>query len=156
MKTPSSYYRVQIYLRPDVFEKVKAEAENRDMTVAGLAKTALYLEADIPEDDRMRKANCSMYRHRAGKLGDPLTPRLLEVLELLRQRKTYKEIGAALRISSNTVHRHVSTLLTRTGANTRYELALLPPASLVTSRPALVVVEEDLESAVPSAGEEVK
>ena len=52
-----------------------------------------------------------------------LSPRELEVLRLVAQGKSNKEIGAALVISLNTVERHVKHVFEKTGAANRTEAA---------------------------------
>ncbi len=61
------------------------------------------------------------------------TDRQTEILALLAQGRTNKQIAAALGISDYTVRDHVSSLLLKTGAATRTELvfrcARPPPPS---------------------------
>jgi DNA-binding NarL/FixJ family response regulator len=56
--------------------------------------------------------------------GDPaeLTPREREVLWMLRERYTNKQIGRRLSISPNTAKNHVAAILRKLGAQDRYEL----------------------------------
>jgi non-specific serine/threonine protein kinase len=54
-----------------------------------------------------------------------LTPRESEVLRLLAQGHTNQEIADSLVISLNTVYRHVSSILAKTGSANRTEAALL-------------------------------
>ena len=65
----------------------------------------------------------------------PLTRRELELLDLLAQRLTYREIGERLVISLNTVKRHVSNIYGKLGVSKRrqaivraQEVGLLSPA----------------------------
>lgn len=51
-----------------------------------------------------------------------LSPRLGQVLELLRQGKSEKEVAAALELSAFTVHRHVGRLYRQLGVGSRAEL----------------------------------
>lgn len=56
---------------------------------------------------------------------DTLTPRELEVLELLSRGLSNRAIGAALGISDNTAKFHVNAILTKLGAETRTEAVVL-------------------------------
>jgi ATP/maltotriose-dependent transcriptional regulator MalT len=67
-------------------------------------------------------------------LVEPLTARELEILELLRQRWSNKEIAQKLGITPVTVKRHIANLFGKLGVNKRLDavaaaeaLAILPP-----------------------------
>jgi ATP/maltotriose-dependent transcriptional regulator MalT len=67
-------------------------------------------------------------------LAEPLTPRELEVLNLLRGPLSIKEIALQLNISSETVKRHTANIYGKLGVNGRWnavaraeELNILPP-----------------------------
>jgi DNA-binding CsgD family transcriptional regulator len=49
----------------------------------------------------------------------PFTPREAEVLELLRDGLTYREIASGLGLSAKTVEKHVGAILRKTGASNR-------------------------------------
>jgi len=51
----------------------------------------------------------------------PLTPRQLEILRLIQQGITYKEIADRLTVSQNTIKYHVKQILNQLGVNTRTE-----------------------------------
>lgn len=53
--------------------------------------------------------------------GDDLTPRELDVLQLLAEGLPNKEVARRLQISENTVKFHVNTILSKLGARTRTE-----------------------------------
>jgi DNA-binding NarL/FixJ family response regulator len=53
--------------------------------------------------------------------GEPLTPREVEVLELLGKGLTNADLGRALRISSHTAKYHVAQILAKLGASSRAE-----------------------------------
>ncbi|GAB2593708.1 hypothetical protein GCM10027034_28300 [Ramlibacter solisilvae] len=57
----------------------------------------------------------------AGELSEPLTPRELEVLELMAKGLANREIASALGISSHTAKFHVARILEKAGAATRTE-----------------------------------
>jgi DNA-binding NarL/FixJ family response regulator len=57
----------------------------------------------------------------AGELSEPLTPRELEVLELMAKGLANREIALALGISSHTAKFHVARILEKAGAATRTE-----------------------------------
>jgi DNA-binding NarL/FixJ family response regulator len=62
---------------------------------------------------------------RAGERGqelDPLTPRELEVVKLIAEGHTSKEIAASLVLSVKTVERHRSNVLGKLGMRDRVEL----------------------------------
>ena len=52
-------------------------------------------------------------------LVDPLTPRELQVLELLIDQRSYSEIAAGLFVSRNTVKSHASHIYTKLGVSSR-------------------------------------
>ena len=56
-------------------------------------------------------------------LVEPLTPRELDVLELLAQRLSAKEIAQRLTITERTVSRHTANIYLKLGANSRREVA---------------------------------
>ena len=58
-------------------------------------------------------------------VGADLTPRERQVLALLAQGRTNKQIAAALTVSSGTVRLHVSNILSKLGAKNRTEAARL-------------------------------
>jgi DNA-binding NarL/FixJ family response regulator len=55
---------------------------------------------------------------------DPLTPRELEVVKLIAEGHTTKEIAQILVISENTVERHRANVLDKLGLRDRVALAL--------------------------------
>lgn len=65
----------------------------------------------------------------AGPLSRDLSPREVEVLELLLRNLSNKEIAKALKISSRTAKFHVSNLLAKHGVGRRADLILLAHAS---------------------------
>lgn len=67
--------------------------------------------------------------------GAQLTPRELEVLDLLIAKNTNQEIAEALVISTNTVKAHVSSICAKLGADDRHQAALIGIARGLASRP---------------------
>ena len=72
--------------------------------------------------------------HANSNLAEPLTPRELEVLNLLRGPSSIKEIALKLNISSETVKRHTANIYGKLGVNQRWnavaraeELNILSP-----------------------------
>ena len=64
-----------------------------------------------------------------GSLIGSLTPRERTILEYIVAGRTYGEIARELFISDKTVSTHVSSLLRKTGARNRVELAMLASRS---------------------------
>ena len=60
-------------------------------------------------------------RCRRSRRAEDLTPREMDVLQLLAEGLPNKEIGRRLRISEHTVKFHVNTILAKLGARTRTE-----------------------------------
>jgi DNA-binding NarL/FixJ family response regulator len=52
-----------------------------------------------------------------------LTPRQADIALLLARRLTNREIGAALHISVNTVHRHTEAVMLKLGVRSRRDIA---------------------------------
>jgi two-component system nitrate/nitrite response regulator NarL len=71
------------------------------------------------------KLDCCKTKQRAGKKNSALTSRQKEVLTLLCQGRTNKEIGITLRLSDNTVRTHVSAIFNQLGVRNRTEAASL-------------------------------
>jgi DNA-binding CsgD family transcriptional regulator len=61
-----------------------------------------------------------------------LTPREVEVLDLMRQGLTNAEIGRRLYISAKTAEHHVGRVLTKLGVRTRTEAAALAATARAT------------------------
>ncbi|HET9169346.1 MAG TPA: helix-turn-helix transcriptional regulator [Actinospica sp.] len=59
---------------------------------------------------------------------DPLTPRETQILTLVREGHSSKEIARSLGISRSTVRCHVQRVLTKLGVATRLQAAALKPA----------------------------
>lgn len=106
--------------------------------VRWLRESEAYFEtANIPAAarccrDELRKLGESTRQRRQGNRTVPhdlwiagVTVREYEVLHLIAEHRTNREIGSELRLSHRTVERHVSNLLTKTGTANRRELGAL-------------------------------
>ena len=98
------------------------------------AETIRRILAAFPEDDRSLVSSALQPLVNASTMAEPLTPRELEVLTLLREPLSNKEIAQKLNISYATVRRHTINLYGKLGINRRYkavaraiELNILPP-----------------------------
>jgi DNA-binding NarL/FixJ family response regulator len=96
--------------------------------MAAAAQGLLVLEPPLAEAALRRMPSSS------GPALDPLTPREIEVLQLLAQGLSNKAIGARLGISEHTAKFHVNSILGKLGASTRTE------AVVAASRLGLVVL----------------
>ncbi|HWT22839.1 MAG TPA: response regulator transcription factor, partial [Solirubrobacteraceae bacterium] len=67
--------------------------------------------------------------------GSPLTPRELEVLRLLADGLTNRQIAERLVVSEHTVHRHVTNLLRKLGLSSRTAAAAHAVRSGLLDRP---------------------
>lgn len=73
--------------------------------------------------------------HRNQSLMEPLTDREMDILTLLAQRRTKREIGQKLHISPHTVHTHVKHIYTKLDVNNRRQAAKrAQELGLVTSK----------------------
>jgi DNA-binding NarL/FixJ family response regulator len=99
---------------------------------------ALFAEADtiVVVAEEVARAPRRRGGHAADDVRFALTPREHEVLRLLAQGKTDREIADALVVSRRTVNAHVANILSQLGVHARdeavalaRELALLPKAA---------------------------
>lgn len=90
---------------------------------AGAGRIAAALRAAsrglITLDDSFAGALLRPQPHAPDPLVDPLTPREIEVLQLLAEGLSNKEIGGRLRISESTAKFHVNAILGKLGAQGR-------------------------------------
>jgi DNA-binding NarL/FixJ family response regulator len=96
-------------------------AAGRDDRAAAQAAAALEVLEQMgaaPDTERARTLLAST-EPQGDRKESPLTPRQREVLSLVAEGLTDREIGERLFISEFTVHRHVSDILTRLGASSR-------------------------------------
>ena len=82
--------------------------------------------------------------------GEPLSPRELEITELVAQGLTNREVAAKLFLSHNTVKVHLRNIFTKTGVASRTELSMLAIQEGWISMPGQPVEEKpDDEPAIP-------
>jgi LuxR family maltose regulon positive regulatory protein len=100
------------------------------------AETVRRILAAFPEPQETIASGDVEYRRRAANTGlvEPLTDREMEVLALLRQRLSNKEIACQLVLSAATVKRYTVNIYQKLGVNKRRDaviraeaLGLLPP-----------------------------
>jgi DNA-binding CsgD family transcriptional regulator len=87
-------------------------------------------------DDLRRRARLAGSAEQVPDAGLTLTPRELEVLRLVAEGRSNRQIGAALYISDKTASVHVSNLMAKLGATSRTEAAAVAYRSGVLSPPS--------------------
>ena len=92
-----------------------------DADDARLAAAVHALAAGLYVTDDAGSSELSVPAAASGLPNDPLTPRELEVFELLAKGLANRDIALALGISSHTAKFHVAQILEKTGAATRTE-----------------------------------
>ena len=98
-------------------------------------ETIHHILAAFPKDEKVLVERASSGpSYDISPLVEPLTPRELEILKLLRGPASNKEIARMLNISYETVRRHTANIYGKLGVNGRWnavaraeELNLLPP-----------------------------
>ena len=86
-----------------------------------LAAAVQALASGLDVHDRAHRPSTPRSARAAAELSEPLTPRELEVLELMAKGLANREIALALGISSHTAKFHVAQILEKAGAATRTE-----------------------------------
>ncbi len=108
---PGRWIRVFVDLGSDVFKLLhRLEAEGDTLRYIGEIQAAFHGEHQGELQDAIPVVQS---------LIDPLTPRELEVLICLGERRTNKEIAVALGISLGTVKRHANNIYEKLGAHGR-------------------------------------
>ena len=92
-----------------------------DVDDEALAAAVQAVASGLDVQDRAHRSSTSRVPRAAAELSEPLTPRELEVLELLAKGLANREIALALGISSHTAKFHVAQILEKAGAATRTE-----------------------------------
>jgi len=93
-----------------------------------------HILAAFPKDEKVLVERAYGPSHGISTLVEPLTPRELEILKLLRGPASNKEIAMILNISYETVRRHIANIYGKLGVNGRWnaiaraeELSILHP-----------------------------
>ena len=105
---------------PDARERLRAEIDDSSFTVAGEFATLADARASGVEAAGILIADPKGPRRSNGEtLEEPLTPREIDVLELLAEGLANKSIAARLGISDQTVKFHVASICGKLGAANR-------------------------------------
>jgi DNA-binding NarL/FixJ family response regulator len=105
---------------PDERQRLRAELDDSSFTVAGEFATLADARASGLEADGILIADPKGPRRSHGEsFEEPLTPREIDVLELLAEGLANKSIAARLGISDQTVKFHVASICGKLGAANR-------------------------------------
>ena len=117
--------RLLLVGRPDERARLRAELDHSSFTIAGEFATLAEARASRVEADGVLLGAGRGFTPRHIDDGDqfeePLTPREIEVLELLAEGLPNKTIAARLGISDQTVKFHVAAICGKLGAANRTE-----------------------------------
>jgi DNA-binding NarL/FixJ family response regulator len=108
LRAGASGYVVKTVADRDLVEACRATIRGEQFLYPGVATTLV--------DDYLRRAR------NGEKPRDPLTPRETEVIKLVAESYTNRQIAEALVISENTVERHRANILEKLGMGDRVEL----------------------------------
>jgi DNA-binding NarL/FixJ family response regulator len=105
---------------PDARERLRAEIDHSSFTIAGEFATLADARASGMEAAGILIADSKGPRRSNGEtFEEPLTPREIDVLELLAEGLANKPIAARLGISDQTVKFHVASICGKLGAANR-------------------------------------
>jgi DNA-binding NarL/FixJ family response regulator len=108
LRAGASGYVVKTVADRDLVEACRATVRGEPFPYPGIVTTLV--------DDYLRRAR------NGEELRDPLTPRETEVIKLVAESYTNRQIAEALVISENTVERHRANILEKLGMGDRVEL----------------------------------
>ena len=112
--------RILLVGPPDARERLRAEIDHSSFTIAGEFETLADARASGIEAAGTLIADPKNPRRSNGEtLEEPLTPREIDVLELLAEGLANKPIAARLGISDQTVKFHVASICGKLGAANR-------------------------------------
>ena len=116
--------RVLLVGTPDERERLRAELEHSSFTIAGEFASVAKARASGVEFDAMivGRGRPVAGRHVDEDFDEPLTPREVEVLELLAEGLSNKAIAERLGISDQTVKFHVAAICGKLGAANRTDV----------------------------------
>ncbi|MFZ0394806.1 MAG: response regulator transcription factor [Terracidiphilus sp.] len=100
----------------------KQSAANELVRAIRMALRGRYYVTPLAASDNLRRPGQSTRHNPAPMFGGDLTPRQREVLQLVAEGKSTKEISAALNISTKTVEFHRNSLMDELGVRTTAEL----------------------------------
>ena len=90
------------------------------VSVAFAPRTGQFAAADVDRLEVLAQPAAALLIRAGGTLRTaPFTPREADVVELLRQGLTYREIAHRLALSPKTVDKHVGAIMRKTGASNR-------------------------------------
>jgi LuxR family maltose regulon positive regulatory protein len=125
LSRPGGFIRIFVDLGKPMLELLgRLASQGQFVETIQRLLAAFPAEYSPPEDDENLLVNTSPARHPSpgnSRLAEPLTPRELEVLNLLRGPASIKEIALNLHISYATAKRHTINIYAKLGVNQRWD-----------------------------------
>ncbi len=120
LSVPGGFVRIFVELGPPMARMLEEIARE---TSAGVAKTIGRILVEFPKpshpaDSLLRQTGPGIWR---SELVEPLTERELDVLKLMAERRSDKEIAAALTLSPLTVKRHAINIYAKLNVHGRWD-----------------------------------